>query len=102
MRKAFAYIVFLMVSVSLSAQTDSQLSGQSLPGKLIRMEGAFLEPLQVRDSVLIADQVFYGFELNGVEEGTQFAFPSVKSFSISQNFGPWFISRVWVSSCKST
>lgn len=78
MRKAFAYIVFLMVSVSLSAQTDSQLSGQSLPGKLIRMEGAFLEPLQVRDSVLIADQVFYGFELNGVEEGTQFAFPSVK------------------------
>ena len=67
-----------MVSVSLSAQTDSQLSGQSLPGKLIRMEGAFLEPLQVRDSVLIADQVFYGFELNGVEEGTQFAFPSVK------------------------
>jgi hypothetical protein len=42
------------------------------------MEGAFLEPLQVRDSVLIADQVFYGFELNGVEEGTQFAFPSVK------------------------
>ena len=78
MRKAFAYIVFLMVSVSLSAQTDSQLSGQSLPGKMIRMEGAFLEPLQVRDSVLIADQVFYGFELNGVEEGTQFAFPSVK------------------------
>ena len=78
MRKAFAYIVFLMASVSLGAQTDSQLSGQPLPGKLIRMEGAFLEPLQVRDSVLIADQVFYGFELNGVEEGTQFAFPSVK------------------------
>ena len=78
MRKAFAYIAFLLVSVSLHAQSDTLVSGQPLPGKIIRMEGAFLEPVQVRDSVLIADHVFYGFYLNGVEEGTQFAFPVVK------------------------
>ena len=42
------------------------------------MENAILEPLQERDSVLIADQIFYGFSLAGVEEGTQFAFPVVK------------------------
>ena len=78
MRKAFAYIAFLLVSVSLHAQSDTLVSGQPLPGKIIQMEGAFLEPVQVRDSVLIADHVFYGFNLNGVEEGTQFAFPVVK------------------------
>ena len=78
MRKAFAYIAFLSVSVSLHAQSDTLVSGQPLPGKIIRMEGAFLEPVQVRDSVLIADHVFYGFNLNGVEEGTQFAFPVVE------------------------
>jgi hypothetical protein len=66
------------VSVSLHAQTDAPLSEQVLPGRIIQMENAILEPLQERDSVLIADQIFYGFSLAGVEEGTQFAFPVVK------------------------
>lgn len=35
---------------------------------------AFLNPLQKRDSILIADQLEYGFELTGVEDGTLFAF----------------------------
>ena len=34
---------------------------------------AFLRPLQKRDSVLIADQLAYGFRLEGVQEGTQLA-----------------------------
>ncbi len=37
--------------------------------------GSFLVPLQERDSVLIADQLRYGFRLEGVEEGTGFALP---------------------------
>ena len=78
MRKAFTYIISLLVSASLYAQADAPVLGQVLPGKVIQMENAILEPLQVRDSVLIADQIFYGFTLNGVEEGTQFAFPVVK------------------------
>lgn len=78
MRKAFAYIISFLVSVSLHAQTDAPLSEQVLPGRIIQMENAILEPLQERDSVLIADQIFYGFSLAGVEEGTQFAFPIVK------------------------
>ena len=91
MRKAFAYIAFLSVSVSLHAQADAHVSGHPLPGKVIQMEGAFLEPLQVRDSVLIADQIFYGFDLNGVEEGTQFAFPVVKDTLMTgiEIVGPW-------------
>ena len=91
MRKAFAYIAFISVSVSLHAQADAHVSDHPLPGKVIQMEGAFLEPLQVRDSVLIADQIFYGFDLNGVEEGTQFAFPVVKDTLMTgiEIVGPW-------------
>jgi len=40
--------------------------------------GAFLRPLQERDSVLIADQLRYGVRLNGVQEGTRLMFPEWK------------------------
>ena len=35
----------------------------------------FLEPLQKRDSVLIADQIRYGVQLKDIEEGTPLALP---------------------------
>lgn len=38
-------------------------------------DGAFLKPLQQRDSVLIADQLLYGVKMDKVQEGTGFAFP---------------------------
>ena len=38
---------------------------------LKEVEGSFLEPLQQRDSILVADQLRYGFTLEGVVEGTQ-------------------------------
>lgn len=37
--------------------------------------GSFLTPLQQRDSVLIADQLRYGFRIAGVEEGTRLNLP---------------------------
>ena len=36
---------------------------------------AFLNPLQQRDSILIADQLEYGFTLEGVKDGTQLFLP---------------------------
>lgn len=36
---------------------------------------AYLNPLQQRDSILIADQFEYGFELEKVDEGSAIAFP---------------------------
>ena len=47
-------------------------------GEIVYQKGAFLRQLQERDSVLIADQLLYGFDLKGVEAGTTFAFPQVK------------------------
>ncbi len=59
---------------------------------------AFLEQLQPRDSVLIADQLRYGFELEKVESGTGFMFPDY-----SQGFcegvevvSPWRLDTVRV------
>lgn len=67
MRKALIYTLMMLLSVTASAK-----------GKIVQMGPSLLEPLQQRDSVLIADQLFYGFELKQVEEGTRFAFPMVK------------------------
>ena len=46
----------------------------------IRKEGGetFLQPLQKRDSVLVADQFRYGFVLENVPEGTPLALPEMK------------------------
>ncbi|MGN1212404.1 MAG: hypothetical protein ACI4TM_12020 [Candidatus Cryptobacteroides sp.] len=42
---------------------------------IVVADGAFLKPLQQRDSVLIADQLLYGVKMDKVQEGTGFAFP---------------------------
>ena len=47
MRKALIYLMALTVSLAASAQ-----------GKIVQMGEALLLPLQERDSVLIADQLF--------------------------------------------
>ena len=67
MRKALIYTVMMLLSVMASAQ-----------GKLVQMGPSFIQPLQERDSVLIADQLFYGFELKQVEEGTRIILPQLK------------------------
>lgn len=68
--------------------------------KVIEMKGSFLTPLQKRDSILIADQLKYGFKLDGVKEGTRFLLPDY-----SRNFmdslevevvSPWTIDTVKV------
>ena len=41
---------------------------------------AYLEPLQPRDSVLIADQLEYGFKLEGVEHGTTLMLQDFREF----------------------
>ncbi len=53
-------------AVILAVLLPAALWGQSLK----QVEGSFLEPLQQRDSILVADQLRYGFTLEDVEEGT--------------------------------
>ena len=71
MRKAFRYLALTTLAL-LSFVAFAK------KGQLVYQKGAFLKQLQERDSILIADQLLYGFDLNGVEEGTMFAFPQLQ------------------------
>ncbi|MCD8208447.1 MAG: hypothetical protein LUD72_10955 [Bacteroidales bacterium] len=61
-------------------------------------DGTFLTQLQERDSVLIADQLLYGFELKNVEPGTQFLFPEIKQEENAE--GPIVLSGWQIDTLK--
>lgn len=106
MRNALIYLMMLLCMAPLAAQeTDSVAvheadSADVLPkGRLIPVKGAFLQQLQERDSVLIADQLLYGFELDGVLEGTQLVLPQLpeKQDYRLMYLSPWKMDTVKVT-----
>lgn len=66
------------------------------------MQGSFLTPLLQRDSVLIADQLLYGFSLENVPEGTALAFPDwSKGFCEGvEVLTPWQVDTVAVTKAR--
>ena len=106
MRNALIYIMMLFCSLSLSAQGTDTLDVQEadtvqvLPkGRMIPVKGAFLQQLQERDSVLVADQLLYGFELKEVLEGTMLALPELPE---KQDYRLMFLSPWKVDTTKVT
>ena len=106
MRKALIYFMMLLCMAPLSAQeADTSAvheadSADVLPkGRVIPVKGAFLQQLQERDSVLIADQLLYGFELDGVTEGTQLVLPELpeKQDYRFMYLSPWKMDTVKVT-----
>ena len=83
--------MMMLLSVTASAQ-----------GKIVQMGPSFIQQLQQRDSVLIADQLFYGFELTQVEEGTMFAFPKVEDTLMTNMriVKPWQMDTLKVTKQK--
>ncbi len=100
MRKSMTYIVIMLLLVAASTGLHAQ--GNQPQGKVVQMGESFIQPLQERDSILIADQLFYGFELKQVEEGTQFAFPQVKDTLMTniRIVSPWQMDTVKASKAK--
>lgn len=83
--------MLIVASVTLSAQ-----------GTVIPVKGAFLKQLQERDSVLVADQLLYGFRLDGVAEGTQLVLPELPQ---EQDYRlmyltPWIMDTLKVTKSK--
>ena len=90
--KIFACLPAVLLGLaSFAAYADGTEGRDIRPGTVTGLEGSFLLPLQERDSVLIADQLRYGFRLEGVKEGTGFAFPDYsKGFRDSvEVVSPW-------------
>ncbi len=108
MRKALIYMVLLFCGCPLWAQPQDSVTVNDVPvqeapkGKVIPVKGAFLKQLQERDSVLIADQLLYGFELKGVEEGTLIGLPGLpeKRNDTLMILGSWDIDTVKVSKSR--
>ena len=100
MRKALLNILLLFCVTGLSAQDPDSVSVPQ--GKLIPMNGAFLQQLQERDSVLVADQLLYGFELKQVTEGTQFVLPELpeKQDYRMMYLSPWRLDTMMVTKQK--
>ena len=93
MRKALTYILLIFIPLALTAQ---------IPGKVVEMEGSFLEQIQERDSVLIADQLRYGFDLRQVEEGTVLGHAQLGDTLMTniRVVSPWTIDTLKVSKQK--
>lgn len=87
--------VFLAL-VSIPAYASDSTSVASRHPGVKEVTGSFLRPVQQRDSVLVADQLFYGFRLDGVKEGTGFAFPDYsKGFRDSvEVLSPWMLDTL--------
>jgi hypothetical protein len=92
MRKAFIYLTLILVAAVVPS-CGGKDAKDSQPVR------SFLQPLQERDSVLIADQLLYGFELDGVTEGTKLI-PTEIADSLDQNIlslSPWVLDTVKVT-----
>lgn len=114
MRKAVIYfIAFLSPLVSFAQGTAVWAAGDSLGvadgsaavagGSMMAAKGAFLLQHQERDSVLIADQLSYGFELTGVREGTLFELPEWEDNRNGTGLkvlSPWLIDTLKVTKAK--
>ena len=79
MRKALTYLIFpLLFAFCLQAGAQTAADTVGIPrDRWVHMDGEFLRQLQQRDSILIGDQLEYGFRLEGVENGTVIGFPKL-------------------------
>lgn len=96
MKNSRLFISFLLLSLALPAGAAASLQGgaaSQTPASsgaavssdapftegehVLRAGKTFLTPLQKRDSILIADQLEYGVNLEGVEAGTVYGFPTL-------------------------
>lgn len=93
-------IKYLLLSLALLAVTGTAAAeGQRIPAG-----ECFLEPLQKRDSVLIADQLRYGVELKDIAEGTPVALPEFKQDQPTplRILGSWQLDSTRVSRRKES
>ena len=78
MKGRICILALLLGAVSASAQDAwRDTTATDTGGRVILKEGSFIRPVTERDSILVADRLLYGFELNNVPDSTVLAFPQV-------------------------
>ena len=78
MKRICLIAALLLTVVGASAQEAWRDStARDTGGRVILKESSFVQPLTPRDSILVADRLLYGFELNNIPDSTVLAFPQV-------------------------
>ena len=77
--KGYCLIAALcLTAASASAQEAwRDTTAKDTGGRVILKETSFIQPVTPRDSILVADRLLYGFELDNVPDSTVLAFPQV-------------------------
>ena len=78
MKGRILILALLVSAASATAQeTWRDTTATDTGGRVILKEGSFVQPVTERDSILVADRLLYGFELNNVPDSTVLAFPQI-------------------------
>ncbi len=77
--KGKCLIAALFLSAASASAQDAwrDTTATDTGGRVILKEGSFIKPVTPRDSILVADRLLYGFELDNVPDSTVLAFPKV-------------------------
>jgi len=70
-------LLLLTVASASAQETWRDTTATETGGRVILRKGSFLTPVTPRDSILVADRLLYGFELDNVPDSTVLAFPPV-------------------------
>ena len=78
MKGRILILALLLSAASASAQDAwRDTTATDTGGRVIFKEGSFVQPVTKRDSILVADRLLYGFELDNVPDSTVLAFPKI-------------------------
>jgi hypothetical protein len=75
--KCLIAALFLAVASASAQDAWRDTTATDTGGRVILKEGSFIKPVTPRDSILVADRLLYGFELDNVPDSTVLAFPKV-------------------------
>ena len=77
--KRICLIAALLLTVAGASAQEAwrDSTARDTGGRVILKESSFVQPLTPRDSILVADRLLYGFELNNIPDSTVLAFPQV-------------------------
>ena len=78
MKGRILILALLLGAASASAQEAwRDTTATDTGGRVIFKGGSFVQPVTKRDSILVADRLLYGFELDNVPDSTVLAFPQI-------------------------
>ena len=80
MKRYCLIFALLLTAAAASAQEACRdTTEKDTGGRVILKESSFIQPVTPRDSILVADRLLYGFELDNVPDSTVLAFPQVSN-----------------------